>query len=87
MSFSGRLASHFAKPDLNLAQTKEASKNTRGARQVARYTCPQFEVGLPLENLKGGIMSGLFGGLSSLITSIGSSGILGSIFSGIAGLI
>ena len=54
---------------------------------MARYTCPQFEVGLPLENLKGGIMSGLFGGLSSLITSIGSSGILNSIFSGITGLL
>jgi hypothetical protein len=54
---------------------------------VARYTCPQFEVGLPPENLKGGIMiSALFGGLSSLMTAIGSSGILNTIFSGITGL-
>jgi hypothetical protein len=87
MSFNGRLASHFAKPDINLVRTKDASKNTRGVRRAARYTCPQFDVVSLLENMKGGIIDGLFGGLSDLISSVGSSGIISSIFSGIAGLI
>jgi hypothetical protein len=61
------------------------SKNTLGVRPVTKYTGPRFEVGLPLENLKGGIMGGLGGLIGSLGGSSGIGSLISSIFSSIFG--
>jgi hypothetical protein len=52
---------------------------------VTKYTSPRFEVGLLLDNLKGGIMSELLGSLGSFINNIGGLSGIGGLVSNILG--